>query len=74
MSAVAYLHVFTLVKMFAPGASSVIQDFANVWDLVSIFAALYLVVCPHCAPSCQYIFVPAQCAEMREMENKTARA
>lgn len=45
MSAIAYLHVFSSVKIFAPGVASVIQDFAAVWgNLVSIFAALYLMV------------------------------
>lgn len=47
MSAVVYLHIFKLVKIFAPGVASVIQDFAAVCvcgDLVSIFAAIYLTV------------------------------
>lgn len=73
MPAVASIPVFTVAKMFALGVASVIQDFTAVCggDLESILAALYLMV--H-APSCQHQFTPAQCAKIREMENKTLRA
>ena len=75
MSAVAYLHVFTLVKIFALGVASVIEDFAAVWgDLVSIFAALYLMVLSILCMVMPVHFYTNQCAKIREMENKTPRA
>lgn len=75
MSAVAHLHVFTSVEIFAPGMASVIQDFAMVWgDLVSTFAALYRMVLPTLCTVMPVRFYTGQCAKIREMANKTPRA
>lgn len=75
MSAVAYLHVFTLVKIVASGVASVIQDFVAVLgDLVCFFAALYLMVLSIPCMVMPPHFYTGQCAKMSEMENKTLRA
>lgn len=75
MSTVAYLHVLTLVKIFAPGLASVNQDFAMVWgNLVFIFAALYLMVLSILCMVIPVYFYIVQCAKIREMENMSPRA